>query len=98
MRLIQIRPVRRNLSLALAVAGVAFGSAVGWWLKPKKGVELKPPSRWRRRLMERQAKRSQVIDAVVPPSEDVLEDDLVAEIVRSELGRVCSHPDALRVS
>jgi hypothetical protein len=98
MRLIQIRPERRNLSLLAAVAGVALGSAVGLWLRPEKTKDEKSPGRWRRTRLQRQAERSPVIDAVVPPVEDALEDDLVAEIVRSELDRVCSHPDALRVS
>jgi hypothetical protein len=98
MRLIQIRHERRNLSLLAAFAGVALGSAVGLWLRPVKQKEAKAPGRWGRGRLQRVTERSPVIDAVVPPSDDALEDDLVAEIVRSELDRVCSHPDALRVS
>ena len=97
MRLIQIRHERRNLSLLAAFAGVALGSAVGLWLRPEK-KEARAPGRRGRGRLQRVTERSAVIDAVIPPVDDTLEDDLVAEIVRSELDRVCSHPDALRVS
>jgi hypothetical protein len=66
-----------------AVTGLALGCSLAYWLAPRRTSNL----------------NARQIHRPIPlPADDDLEDDLIVELVKSEIVRVCSQGDSIDVS
>jgi hypothetical protein len=94
MAFMQIRRKKRRTPMLATIAGVMVGSAVAYWLRSirKNANQSHGPERGRVALH-----RSPLIEELSPEPEE-LDDDLLLELVRSELGRSCSYPGAIDIS
>jgi osmotically-inducible protein OsmY len=79
------------------VTGIAVGSAVAWWIQSAEKNAKKRDARALRARLKVGVSRSPLIEELAPQPEQV-DDELVLELVRSELQRCCSFPDVITVS
>jgi hypothetical protein len=95
MGLIPSRRKNRRTPIVAAVAGIAVGSVVAYWLRP--GRKETPEQRRRREQLKGAIERSPLIDELTPAPEG-LDDDLILELIRSELRRCCSYSGAVTLT
>lgn len=89
------RRKNRRAPIMAAVAGLAVGSAVAYWFRSARKDPL--AVRRQRDRLKVAVERSPLIDELAP-APDQLDDDLILELVRSELRRCCSYPGAITVT